>query len=66
MNIEHLIHSYKGTVINRPMPSLHGGSLEISLTVTLKVFYLISKKTINVPRRFCRQKKNYAPSLREA
>ena len=44
MNIEHLIHSYKGNVINRPMPSLHGGSLEISLTVTLKVFYLISKK----------------------
>jgi len=24
------------------------------------------KKTINVPRRFYRQKKNYAPSLREA
>ena len=26
---------YKGTVVNRALPSLHGGSLEITLTVPL-------------------------------
>ena len=36
-----LIHTwsnkaFEGTVVNRALPSLHGGSLEITLTVTLK------------------------------
>ena len=28
--------AFKGTVVNRALPSLHGGSLEITLTVPLK------------------------------
>ena len=30
---------FKGTVINRPFPSLHGGSLKFMLTVPLKQFF---------------------------
>ena len=31
------IKDFKGTVVNRTLPSLHGGSLEITLTVPLSV-----------------------------
>ena len=27
---------FKGTILNRALPSLHGGSLEITLTVPLR------------------------------
>ena len=34
---EFLIHAFKGTVVNRTLPSLHGGSFEITLTVPLNL-----------------------------
>jgi len=35
----------KGTVLNQPLSSLHGGSLEITLTLSLRAEH---------PLRFCR------------
>ena len=44
---------FKGTVVNRALPSLHGGSLEITLTVPLSLkpndnwIYFATYKTLN-------------------
>ena len=35
--------AFKGTVVNRSLPSLHGGSLEITLTFLLRDPFIIVK-----------------------
>ena len=46
---------FKGSIVNQALPCLHGGSLEITLTVPpnlmiLKIFYLLRQE--NGSRRF--------------
>jgi len=40
------LQGFNGTVVNRALPSLHGGSLEITLTIPLnccKIYWIIVK-----------------------
>ena len=38
--------AFKGTVVNRALPSLHGGSLKITLTVPLKANLTVRKLNV--------------------
>ena len=39
---------FKGTIVNQALSSLHGVSLEITLTVPLKLYFLVQYKIVQV------------------
>ena len=47
-------NAFKGTVVSRALPPLHGGSLEITLTVPLKVLN-IGKKNDGYKDRYIKR-----------